>query len=534
MRDGEKFFRGCAAPLPALSVSLLLVACGGGGDRGDDSNTRLPDPQPGGHIVQPGSYFRTSFPVEAGKSYQLQLNQRNCATSGDPADNNACCALMISDPGADAPTWENGWHDMVAGPSSTQWLPFDPATSGALNVAVYGVHPQKSCEFEEPVISEAVGTEGSLYFLTGSGQAGGNYQLASTSMDGNNYFLRDISRRSNMASAAGNLNTGQLFNWATLTTQRISGIHQAQEFPLVEYQVGDSFWGGRNTDLVDAHVGTALVYDFWFKRLDINSYDGKGSPMFAFQDLPYPWVEAQFCGRSVPPNTLYNAFYMGGAIYYSTYGEKLTPYIYSPTDRPPLSFSAALDVTAHEWAHGLTDRFSRLEYERESGALNEAFSDWMGVAVEWYRDGALDWEVGEDTGEALRDLSDPTRFGDPDTYMGEFWADADESSCPEPDVCVNDFCGVHRNSGVPNKMFHLLAAGGEHNGVALDGVGIETAIKIAVDANRYQWSGRETFLSARSGMEAAAASYGDVAIQQVALAWRAVGVETEEEKVDSL
>lgn len=514
--------------LALVPIFILLAACGGGGSgSSNDGSAQTPDPQPVVHSVPPGDYYRTTFTVTAGSSYQLELNQHNCIASGEPADNNACCALMVSEPGAGQPSWEEGWHDMVAGPSSTLRLPYDPADDGALNVAVYGVHPTKSCQFEKPTIGEAVDTTTTLALLDGSGQTGKSYQLASTSIDGSNYFLRDISRRRNMDGAAGNTNSGQLQNWATLTTQRITGIRKSDEFPLMEYQAGDSFWGGDNSDLADAHAGTALVHDFWLEKLGINSYDGQGSPMFAFQDLPYPWVEAQFCGNTVPPNTLYNAFYISGAIYYSTYGDNLKPDIYGAGGRPPVSFSAALDVTAHEWAHALTDRFSKLNYERQPGALNEAFSDWMGVAVEWYRDKEVNWVMGEELGEPLRDLSDPKRFGQPDTYKGENWAADDTLGCARPDVCENDYCGVHTNSGVPNKMFYLLTEGGEHNGITVQGIGIEKAIKIATQANQFHWAERYGFLSARWGMEDAAEElYGAGSSEQlqVGRAWQAVGV----------
>ena len=44
--------------------------------------------------------------------------------------------------------------------------------------------------------------------------------------------------------------------------------------------------------------------------------------------------------------------------------------------------AGALDVVAHELTHGITDYTSELVYQGESGALNEAFSDMVGVAVE--------------------------------------------------------------------------------------------------------------------------------------------------------
>jgi Thermolysin metallopeptidase, alpha-helical domain len=89
------------------------------------------------------------------------------------------------------------------------------------------------------------------------------------------------------------------------------------------------------------------------------------------------------------------------------------------------SYALASDVVAHEITHGLTDRTARLEYQRESGALNESYSDIFGVIISNRNQpniDAWDWEMGEDlnaTGIPLRDLSDPPRRGQPD-HMRDF------------------------------------------------------------------------------------------------------------------
>ena len=74
-------------------------------------------------------------------------------------------------------------------------------------------------------------------------------------------------------------------------------------------------------------------------------------------------------------------------------------------------------------------------------------------------------------------------------------------------------------------MFYLLAAGGVHNGIRVNGVGVDTAINIALDAVMHYWTSNETFSGARAGMEEAARLYGANAVTQVGLAWQAVGVE---------
>ena len=46
--------------------------------------------------------------------------------------------------------------------------------------------------------------------------------------------------------------------------------------------------------------------------------------------------------------------------------------------------SGSLDIVAHELTHGVTSSTSNLIYMDESGALNEAFSDIMGIATEFF------------------------------------------------------------------------------------------------------------------------------------------------------
>ena len=116
------------------------------------------------------------------------------------------------------------------------------------------------------------------------------------------------------------------------------------------------------------------------------------------------------------------------------------------------SFAAALELVAHEFFHGVSGANPpRLAYQNETGALNESYSDIFGVLVanglnpNW---AAWRWQIGADTGNALRDLSDPTRFNQPD-HMSNF------RRLP----ANNDFGGVNVNSGIHNKAaFNIMTA----------------------------------------------------------------------------
>ena len=47
-------------------------------------------------------------------------------------------------------------------------------------------------------------------------------------------------------------------------------------------------------------------------------------------------------------------------------------------------FTIAVDVIGHELTHGVTDHLAALEYQGQSGALNESMSDVFGSIVKQY------------------------------------------------------------------------------------------------------------------------------------------------------
>jgi Zn-dependent metalloprotease len=131
-----------------------------------------------------------------------------------------------------------------------------------------------------------------------------------------------------------------------------------------------------------------------------------------------------------------------------------------------LPFSAAYDVVAHEVTHLITTHTSALEYKNESGALNESFSDVMAAAAEHALspNDAKNFTIGEDLylsglpgPKALRSMTAPRSVNaeDPDHRDGEHLC--------LPNVAPskgNDYCGVHSNSGIPNRAFSLIVNGG--------------------------------------------------------------------------
>lgn len=118
------------------------------------------------------------------------------------------------------------------------------------------------------------------------------------------------------------------------------------------------------------------------------------------------------------------------------------------------------ETLAHEFTHGVILHSSGLEYERESGALNEHYADVMAVLMDRELNSG-NWTYSEKRlkgGAPVRDLQDPrnpaVQSRQPDHYRDRLQLAAED----EPDD-ENDQGGVHVNSGIPNLASYRLIAG---------------------------------------------------------------------------
>ena len=165
----------------------------------------------------------------------------------------------------------------------------------------------------------------------------------------------------------------------------------------VDFTDTDNNWNNVNAQLdqyaTDAHWGAEMTYDYLQNNHGRNSIDDNG-----FTLNSYVHYDQAFS----------NAFWDGQRM---TYGDG---------NNSPFT---ALDIAGHEIGHGLTSNEANLVYQDESGALNESFSDIIGMLVENYgRPSNWNWEIGEDLGFTLRNMQNPNSTGDPDTYFGNNWA----------------------------------------------------------------------------------------------------------------
>ncbi len=280
-----------------------------------------------------------------------------------------------------------------------------------------------------------------------------------------------------------------------------------------EFLATDSDNEWRDGAVVDAHAYSGYTYDYYFKRHGRSGLDDSG-----LAAINYVHVLPQSEGFN-------NAFYdpVDVSMNYGD-GDGVT-YTF---------FSASLEVVAHEITHGVTDFTSDLIYLNESGALNEAFSDIMGIGVEWYFEipgrgrQRADWVGGEDLfinfGPFGRSYENPRAAGDPDHYS---------IRCLPP-LCTEDFDngGVHINSAIANHAFYLMVQGGTNrtSGITVRGVGIaqrDRIEKIFYRAFAFYLVPSSNFHDAREAtLRAAEELYGAGSAEEstVRQGWDAVGV----------
>ena len=273
---------------------------------------------------------------------------------------------------------------------------------------------------------------------------------------------------------------------------------------------------------VDIHWGMQHTYDFYLNTFGRNSYDDNGAPILNLFYLPYKfdpkgyYVTTPLNNAMADPSGPYMVYGMGNRV--GGLG----------------SFYPAveLSVMAHEFTHLVTYATANLVYQGESGALNESFSDLLGISVKKYVQGDdATWTIGEGMMEYasnLRSMSFPKTSMDgkgpsPDTYQGEYWWDTESEL---------DYGGVHFNSGVQNKWYYLLTDGDSGTNdndysYQVTGIGIDKSQQIAYRTLVEYATEESQYADIRlASLQAAEDLYGanSEEVKTVDEAWKAVGV----------
>ena len=264
----------------------------------------------------------------------------------------------------------------------------------------------------------------------------------------------------------------------------------------VDFVDDDNYWANSNDRADDAatdcHWAAEQLYDYLKEVHGFDSYDNKGSKMLSYVHYGQSWFNASWNG------------------FWSQYGDA--------SGEPWVN----VDVVGHEFAHGFTWASAALLYTRESGAMNESFSDILGEALQYHINGGVtDWLATPSPVDTIRDYAQPNNHGHPDTYLGDNWV-----------TTPGDNFGVHSNSGVQNKWFYLLVNGGQgvnDNGeeYAVNPIGIDAAMQVVMRSMTTYLFPEATYSDGRqSSLYSAEDIFGVCSeeYRQIANAWHAVGV----------
>jgi Zn-dependent metalloprotease len=204
-----------------------------------------------------------------------------------------------------------------------------------------------------------------------------------------------------------------------------------------------------DTAVNQAYDGTGATWTMFSECFGRDSIDGEGLPLVSTVHYDASYNNAFWDGRQM--------------VFGDGDGEIFN------------SFTSSVDITGHELSHGFTQYTTGLEYQDQSGALNESISDVFGSLAKQYQLGQTaeqaDWIIGADLltadvdGVGLRSMKDPgTAYDDP--RLGK---DPQPGHMDDYVRTTDDNGGVHINSGIPNKAFYLAAS--KLGGHAWEGAG---------------------------------------------------------------
>lgn len=244
-----------------------------------------------------------------------------------------------------------------------------------------------------------------------------------------------------------------------------------------------------------AYDGAGLTYDFLRKIFNRQSIDGKGMRLDSTIHFQQHFN---------------NAFWNGQQMVYGDGDGKSF-----------IGFTGSIDVIAHELTHGLIQYAvpGGLNYEGQSGALNESIADVFGSVVkQWSLQQSsrqADWLIGAGimgpgVGKALRSLADPGN-----TELT--WSGDDQ---PKTFAAYVEGGAVHTNSGIPNHAFYALC-------MALKGNAWRRAAPIWYRSLALLTPTATFADMARATAQAAATLHGVDSAEQRAVraAWQLVGVD---------
>jgi Zn-dependent metalloprotease len=353
----------------------------------------------------------------------------------------------------------------------------------------------------DAITGEVINIESRILFSNATGTAATRYsgtRTITTDLYNGTYRLRET--RNGVQINTYNMQWGTNFNTAS------DFIDNDNNWTAIEYNNTN-----RDNAALDAHWGAEMVYEYFKQVHNRNSWNGSGGAIMSY-------VNADMASMGYGAN---NAFW-------SSQDHRIA---YGYGTFSPLT---TLDICAHELGHAVCQTTANLVYQKESGAINESLSDiWAACVENWATTDKQTWVIGEDLEEPLRIMSNPKLLSQPNTYQsplltGGFWVE--QNGCTPNQN--NDYCGVHRNSGVGNFWFFLLSQGGTGtndlgNTYNVTGIGINKAAAIVYKAETSYLTSSANYAQFRTAtISAAIDTFGNNSTEVIAVtnAWYAVGV----------
>jgi bacillolysin len=304
-------------------------------------------------------------------------------------------------------------------------------------------------------------------------------------LKGSTYYLLDVSKP--MYNAAQSTLPDDPHG-AILTLDMANTYGDNQAFYYIT--TNDNNWN--NPTAVSAHYNSEVAYEYYLNTHGRNSIDGNGGTIISIINVP-----DQESGQPMD-----NAFWNGRFMCYGNGDVAFKP------------LAGGLDVGGHEMTHGVVENTANLEYDGESGAINESMADIFGYMIE-----NDDWRIGEDVvntayfpSGALRSMSDPHNGGSSLNDNG--WQ---PKILDEKYTGNQDNHGVHINSGICNYAFYLIATA----------IGKDPAAAIYYKALSHYLTKSSQFIDLRIAVIQAATDLygaGSNEVTQAGAAFNAVGI----------
>lgn len=295
------------------------------------------------------------------------------------------------------------WHIKVKPNWLEHWNVFIDAQTGEV-IRAYN----NACTIDGP--KTATGND-----LNNVNRTINTYQL------GSNYYLIDASRSMYNSARSSLPNDPSGAIW-TIDAQNTPGES------IYNITSTSNTW---NNKAISAHYNAGIAYEYYKNTHNRNSINGQNGTIISVINV-----------SDDDGSGLDNAYWTGEMMCYGNGKVAFKP------------LAGSLDVAGHEMTHGVIQNTANLEYQGQSGAINESMADIFGCMMD-----RTDWLIGEDvvkpqyypTG-ALRSMQDPHNGGNDlndngyqPRVMSEYYTGSEDNY------------GVHINSGIPNWAFYKFA-----------------------------------------------------------------------------